>query len=171
MVLGDDREGKHADGKTILICIAIRRSVAATSTERRRRVPHSGELQPPEGPVPTRSCLRISSGSRLLARASPLSRNDAGLSGTAHGRPRRERNVPRPVPEELVGKDFAEVSGLFARRRDDTSCLLIGIQRGGEMMLNPIGGEAGPLKSDDQLILLSRVFPHPTQQLPTVCDR
>lgn len=35
------------------------------------------------------------------------------------------------------------------------------------MMLNPIGGEAGPLKADNQLILPSRVFPHANQQLPT----
>ena len=36
------------------------------------------------------------------------------------------------------------------------------------MILNPIGGEAGPLKAGDQLILLSRVFLDPTQPLPTV---
>jgi hypothetical protein len=36
------------------------------------------------------------------------------------------------------------------------------------MVLNPIGSEAGPLKTDDQLIVLSRVFLHETQALPTV---
>jgi len=35
------------------------------------------------------------------------------------------------------------------------------------MHLNPIGGEAGPLQPDDQLIVLSRVFLDPTQPLPT----
>jgi hypothetical protein len=44
---------------------------------------------------------------------------------------------------------------------------LIGIQRGDEMHLNPIGEEAGPLKHDDQLILLCRVFLKPTEALPT----
>ena len=44
-------------------------------------------------------------------------------------------------------------------RNDRRSCLLIGIQRGDEMMINPIGDEAGPLRPDDQLILLSRTFP------------
>jgi hypothetical protein len=34
-------------------------------------------------------------------------------------------------------------------------------------MLNPIGNEAGPLRPDDQLILLSRVFLDPSQPLPT----
>jgi hypothetical protein len=57
---------------------------------------------------------------------------------------------------------------MFARHRNDRrACLLIGIQRGEEMMLNPIGGEAGPLRNDDQLILLSRVFLDPSQPLPT----
>jgi hypothetical protein len=44
---------------------------------------------------------------------------------------------------------------------------LIGIQRGDEMHLNTIGGEAGPLNHDDQLIVLCRVFIQPTETLPT----
>ena len=51
-------------------------------------------------------------------------------------------------------------------RNDRRSCLLIGIQRGDEMMINPIGDEAGPLHADDQLILLSRTFPGDSQPLP-----
>ena len=74
-----------------------------------------------------------------------------------------------PAPEELVGKDFIELIGLFGRHRTDRrSCLLIGIQRGEEMMLNPIGGEAGPIMADDQLILLSRVYLDSSQPLPIV---
>jgi hypothetical protein len=34
------------------------------------------------------------------------------------------------------------------------------------MMLNPIGGEAGPIQVDDQLILMSRAFLDPSQPLP-----
>ena len=34
------------------------------------------------------------------------------------------------------------------------------------MMINPIGEEAGPLHSDDQLILLSRSVPGGSQPLP-----
>jgi len=72
------------------------------------------------------------------------------------------------APEGLIGKDFAELSGMFSRNRSDRkSCLLIGIQRGDEMQLNPIGGEAGPLRADDQLILLSRVFLKSSDTLPT----
>jgi hypothetical protein len=44
---------------------------------------------------------------------------------------------------------------------------LIGIQRGDEMMINPIGEEAGPLEPDDQLILLSHTYPNDTLPLPT----
>ncbi len=57
--------------------------------------------------------------------------------------------------------------GRFARYRSDRrSCLLIGIQRGEDMMLNPIGGEAGPILEGDELILLSRVYLDPSQPLP-----
>ena len=57
----------------------------------------------------------------------------------------------------------------FVRHRDDKrSCLLIGIQRDDEMILNPVGSEAGPLQEGDHLILLSRVFLNKTQPLPTV---
>ena len=47
------------------------------------------------------------------------------------------------------------------------SCLLIGMQRGDHMHLDPIGGEAGPLEPGDELILLSRVVLDPSSPLPT----
>jgi hypothetical protein len=72
-----------------------------------------------------------------------------------------------PVPDGLLGKEFSVVSDLFVRRRDDRlSCLLLGIERDDEMILNPIGDEAGPLQPKDQLILLSRVVPGGHQPLP-----
>lgn len=42
VILADDREGKHADGKTILTCIAIRCSAAATGN---RTSPSSAEVR------------------------------------------------------------------------------------------------------------------------------
>ena len=73
------------------------------------------------------------------------------------------------VPQELIGRDFVELASMFLRYRNDKrSCLLIGLQRGEEMILNPVGSEAGPLKEGDQLVLLSRVFLNATQALPTV---
>jgi hypothetical protein len=74
---------------------------------------------------------------------------------------------PFTVPESLEGKDFVELTGMFARHRDDRrSCLLIGIQRGEQMLLNPIGGQAGPVRHSDQLVLLGRVLLDPGQPLP-----
>ena len=72
-----------------------------------------------------------------------------------------------PAPEELVGLTFVELSELFIRYRDDRrACLLIGIERGDEMVINPIGDEAGPLRSGDQLIVFSRTYPGATHALP-----
>jgi voltage-gated potassium channel len=169
VILSDAREGKHADGKTILTCIAIR-----------------GICRGEERPNIAVECLNaanrihlkragadeiISSeelGLRLLARASLFH----GMTRVYQelltvGRDANELYVV-PAPEELLGKGFAELSGLFARRREDRlSCLLVGIQRGDEMLLNPVGEEAGPLQAEDQLILLSRVYPGGNQGLPT----
>jgi hypothetical protein len=57
---------------------------------------------------------------------------------------------------------------MFTRYRDDKkSCLLLGIQRDDETLLNPYGEGVGPLRPTDQLILLSRAFLDPPQPLPT----
>jgi voltage-gated potassium channel len=169
VVLADDREGKHADGKTILTCIAVRAicrgdrqpnlAVECRNSANRQHLRRAGADE------------IISSdelGLRLLARASLYH----GMTQVYQelltvGRDANELYLV-PVPVDMVGKDFVEVSGLFVRSREDRrSCLLVGIQRGSEMLLNPLGDEAGPLKADDQLILLSRVFPNSDQQLPT----
>ena len=72
------------------------------------------------------------------------------------------------VPSALVGKTFVEAAGMFLRHREGKrSCLLIGVQAGETMMLNPVGGEAGPLKEGDEMILLSQVLLDPAQPLPT----
>jgi hypothetical protein len=44
-------------------------------------------------------------------------------------------------------------------RTDMKACLLVGFFRGGTMMLNPVGAEAGPLREGDELILLSQTLP------------
>jgi voltage-gated potassium channel len=169
VILSDDREGKHADGKSVLTCIAIR-SICR------------GDRQPNV----TAEC-RNAANRRHLKKAGAdeiISSDELGLrllarSALYHGMTRvyqelltvgRDANEMYllAAPEGLIGKDFAELSAMFSRKRDDKrACLLVGIQRGDEMHLNPIGGEAGPLKPDDQLILLSRVFLKPTDPLPT----
>ena len=170
VVLSDDRQGDHADGKTILTCIAIRNICKGDSV-----------------PNVAVECHSVNNRHHLLKAGADeiISSDELGLRLLArtalyHGMTRvyqelltvgRDANEMYllPVPEALVGRDFVEISSMFVRYRDDKrSCLLIGIQRGEEMMLNPIGSDSGPLKTDDQLILLSRVFHTTTHPLPTI---
>ncbi len=170
VVLSDDRQGEHADGKTILTCIAIRNvcprdsgtniAVECNNPNFRHHLMKSGADE------------IISSdelGLRLLARAALYH----GMTKVYQemltvGRDANELYV-MDLPDELVGRDFVEVSSMFLRHRDDRrSALLMGIQRGETMILNPIGNEAGALKKGDELILLSRVYLGQGQALPTV---
>lgn len=169
VILSDGREGKHADGKSILTCISIRQIcrgdhqpniiVECHNANNRFHLLKAGASE-----IVSSDSLGI----RLLAR-----------SALFHGMTqfyqelltvRRDANeiYLLPAPEAMVGRDFAEVSELFIGYRSDRrSCLLIGIQRGDEMLINPIGEEAGALQPSDQLILLSRSFPSGGQSLPT----
>jgi voltage-gated potassium channel len=168
VILADAREGKHADGKSVLICIAIRHA-------------SKGDQQPNI----VAECLNPANRFHLLkAGADEVVSSDAlGLrllarSALFHGMSqfywelltvRRNANEVYlvPVPQELVGRTFVEVSEMFLRHREDRrSCLLIGVQRGDEMMINPIIEEAGPLQPNDQLIVFSRIYPSGAQPLP-----
>ena len=170
VVLADDRQGDHADGKTILTCIAIRN---ICKSEPRPNV--------------AVECHNVSNLNHLKRAGADeiISSDELGLRLLAktalfHGMTRvyqelltvgRDANEMYlfPIGEGLVGRDFIELSGIFVRHREDRrSCLLIGIQRGDDMILNPVGSDAGPLKAGDQLILLSRVFLSNTQPLPTI---
>lgn len=170
VILVDERQGDYADGKSILTCLAIRDlckgsqqpnvAVECRNPENRHRLLKAGADE------------IISSdelGLRLLARTAiyhGMTRVYQELLTV--GRDANEMYL-YPVPQELIGRDFVEISSMFLRYRDDKKCcLLIGLQRGEQMILNPIGNEAGPVKEDDQLILLSRVFLLTTQNLPTV---
>lgn len=161
IVLTDEREGKHADGKTILICVAVRNicgsgrqpnlSVECANVNHRQHLRKAGADE-----IISSNELSL----RLLARTSLF-----------HGMTRvyqelltvsRDANEIYliPAPQWLVNRNFVELSQLFNQNREDRrTCLLIGIERGEEMMLNPVGGEAGPLRTDDRLILLSRFYP------------
>lgn len=169
VVLSDDRQGEHADGKTILTCITLRTlckghevniAVEARNPANRLQLLKAGADE------------IISSdelGLRLLARTAlyhGMTRVYQELLTV--GRDANEMYLV-DVPTELVGRDFVETASMFLRYRNDRrSCLLIGIQRGEEMTLNPVGGESGPLKAGDQLILLSRSVLNAMQVLPTV---
>jgi voltage-gated potassium channel len=169
VVLSDAREGKHADGKSVLICIAIRHLIR-------------GEHQPnivAECQNPGNRHHLLKAGASEVVSSDSLGLRLLARSALFHGMSqfyqelltvRRDANEVYlvPAPEDLVGLSFTEVSELLLRYRNDRrSCLLIGIQRGDEMMINPIGDEAGPLEAHDQLILLSRIYPSDAQPLPT----
>lgn len=169
VVLTDDREGKHADGKSILTCIAIRnicRGDVQPNVSAECRNPSNRHHLKKAGADEIISSDEL--GLRLLARSALFH----GMTQVYQelltvGRDANEMYL-LPAPEGLVGKDFSELSSMFSGYRSDKrSCLLIGIQRGEEMHVNPIGDEAGPLKAGDQLILLGRVFLKPSEDLPT----
>ncbi len=169
VVLTDERQGQHADGKTILICIAVRNAcradarpnLAAECLDPRFR-PHLRKAGADE--VISANDL----GLRLLARAALFH----GMTRVYHelltvGRDANEVYLV-PVPPGLVGLPFVEAATRFLRHRGDKrACLLVGVQRGEVMMLNPVGDEAGPLQPGDELILLSQLFPDPSRPLPT----
>src|SRR3954447_5231552 len=151
VILNDERQGTYADGKSILTCIAIREickgdnqpniAVECQNSENRHRLIKSGADE------------IISSdelGLRLLARTAiyhGMTRVYQELLTV--GRDANEMYL-LPVPEELVGRDFVEISSMFLRYRDDRRCcLLIGLQRGDTMILNPVSNEAGPIKNTD----------------------
>lgn len=169
VVLSDDRQGEHADGKTILTCITLRNlckghdvniAVEARNPANRLHLLKAGADE------------IISSdelGLRLLARTAlyhGMTRVYQELLTV--GRDANEMYLV-DVPTELIGRDFVETASMFLRYRNDRrSCLLIGIQRDDEMTLNPVGNESGPLQAGDQLILLSRSVLNALQVLPTV---
>jgi voltage-gated potassium channel len=168
VILSDLREGKHADGKSILTCIAVRHIC------RGDQVPNIVvECQNPNN----RFHLQKAGASEIVSSDS-LGLRLLARSALFHGvtqfyqellTVRRDNNEVflLPAPEDLIGRDFVELGAMFIKYRNDRrSCLLIGIQRGDEMLINPIGEEAGPLRSEDQLILLSRTFPGNSLPLP-----
>jgi voltage-gated potassium channel len=168
VVLSDAREGRHADGKSILICVAIRHIcrgehcpnivVECHNPGNRHHLLKAGASE-----VVSSESL----GLRLLARSALFHGMSEFYQELLTVRRHANEVFLVPTPEDLIGRDFTEVSEGFLRHRSDRrSCLLIGIQRGDEMMLNPIGEEAGPLQVHDQLILLSRSYPTGSQPLP-----
>jgi voltage-gated potassium channel len=160
-ILSDDREHQHADGKTIVCCIAIKNVCVQ---ERQPNI--VVECQDPK----YRSHMRkagadevISAtdfGLRLMARASlfhGMTRVYQELLSV-----RRDANEMYlvPVPVQLVGMDFVAAANVFLPDRTSMkACLLIGLYRGDAMMLNPVDDEAGPLREGDELILLSQTLP------------
>jgi voltage-gated potassium channel len=170
VVLSDERQGEHADGKTILTCIALRNICGRGDKSPNIAV----ELKNPNN----RHHL-LKAGADEIISSDDLGLRLLARTALYHGMTRvyqelltvnRDANEMYlyEAPPEIVGRDFIEVSSMFLRHRDDKrSCLLIGIQRNDQMYLNPIGSESGPIHEGDHLILLSRVITSPDQPLPT----
>jgi voltage-gated potassium channel len=161
VILSDDRQDQHADGKTIVCCIAVK---SICVQERQPNI--VAECQDPK----YRSHMRKSGADEIISAA------DFGLRLMAraalfHGMTRvyqellsvrRDANEMYlvPVPDQLVGMDFVAAANVFLPDRTSMkACLLIGLYRGEKMMLNPVGGEAGALCEGDELILLSQNLP------------
>ena len=168
VILADDRQGLHADGKTIVCCIAIKnvsRGDQQPNVVVECRDPKYRSHMRKAGADEVISATDF--GLRLLARAALFH----GMTRVYQelltvGRDANEMYLVA-VPSGLVGKDFVATATLFLRDRDNrNACLLIGIYRGEKMMLNPVGGEAGQLREGDELILLSPVLPDLSKLLP-----
>ena len=98
VILSDDRQDPHADGKTIVCCIAVKNvcvqerqpNIVAECQDPRYR-PHMHKAGADE------VISAADFGLRLMARASlALSWHDARLSRAAIGPARRQRDVPGP---------------------------------------------------------------------------
>jgi len=161
VVLADERQGPHADGKTIVCCIAIksvlrgddRPNIVVECREPKYRL-HLKRAGADE------IISAAEFGVHLIARASLFH----GMTRVYQelltvGRDANEMYLI-PIPPGLIGREFIETAGLFlADRARRDACLLIGIYRGERMMLNPVAGEVGPLREGDELILLCPVMP------------
>ena len=171
VVLTDDREGKHADGKTILTCIAIRnicRGEQQPNIAVECRNPNNRHHLQKAGADEIISSDEL--GPAAPGPLGPLPRDDARLPGAADRRPRRQRDVPAAGPRGAGRQGLRrDLPACSSRYRDDRrSCLLIGIQRGEEMHLNPIGGEAGPAQAGRPAHPAEPRLPQP---VPALADR
>jgi len=161
VILSDDRQDQHADGKTIVCCIAVKNVCVQ---ERQPNI--VAECQDPKYRPHMRKAgadeviSAADFGLRLIARAAlfhGMTRVYQELLSV-----RRDANEMYlvPVPAQLVGMEFVAAANVFLPDRTNMkACLLIGFYRGETMMLNPVGEEAGPLREGDELILLSQTLP------------
>jgi voltage-gated potassium channel len=168
VILSDERQEQHADGKTIVCCIAVKNVCVQ---ERQPNI--VAECQDPKYRPHMRKAgadeviSAADFGLRLIARASlfhGMTRVYQELLSV-----RRDSNEMYlvPVPAQLVGKDFVAAANVFLPDRTNMkACLLIGFYRGEKMMLNPVDAEAGPLREGDELILLSQALPNLSRLQP-----
>ena len=140
VILSDDRQDQHADGKTIVCCIAIknvcveeRQPNIVAECQDPKYLPHMRKAGADE------VISAADFGLRLMARASlfhGMTRVYQELLSV-----RRDANEMYlvPVPAQLVGMNFVAAANVFLPDRTSMkACLLIGLYRGETMMLNPV---------------------------------
>jgi voltage-gated potassium channel len=132
VILSDDRQDQHADGKTIVCCIAVKNVCVQ---ERQPNI--VAECQDPKYRPHMRKAgadeviSAADFGLRLMARASlfhGMTRVYQELLSV-----RRDANEMYlvPVPAQLVGMDFVAAANVFLPDRTNMkACLLIGLYRG-----------------------------------------
>ena len=132
--------GEHADGKSILTCIAIRNICPKReAAQHRRRVPNPDNRHH----LKKAGADEIISSDELGLRLPGAPRSFHGMTRVYQelltvGRDANEMYLLRR-PEGLVGR-IRRYRSMFTRlSRRQNIVLLLGIQRGEEMMLNPIG--------------------------------
>jgi voltage-gated potassium channel len=161
VILSDDRQNQHADGKTIVCCIAVKNVCVQ---ERQPNI--VAECQDPKYRPHMRKAgadeviSAADFGLRLMATCLALSWHDPRLSRGCYrsGATPMKCTWCRCLPN--LSMDFVAAANVFLPDRTNMkACLLIGLYRDETMMLNPVGGEAGPLREGDQLILLSQTLP------------
>ena len=99
IVLSDAREGKHADGKSILICIAIRHICRGDHQPNIVVECHNpAQPTPPAQGGRQRGRLLGRPGPAPAGAVGPVPRDVRVLPGVAHRPPRRQRGLPRTGP-------------------------------------------------------------------------
>jgi len=161
VILSDERQEQHADGKTIVCCIAVKNGCVEDRQPNIVAECHDPKYRQHMLKAGADEVISAADfGLRLMARASlfhGMTRVYQELLSV-----RRDANELYlvPVPAQLVGMDFVAAANVFLPDRTAMkACLLIGLYRNETMMLNPVDAEAGPLQEDDQLILLSQTLP------------
>jgi voltage-gated potassium channel len=161
VIFSDDREVRHADGKTIVCCIAVKN---VCKQERQPNI--VVECQDPKYRPHMRKAgadeviSAADFGLRLMARASLFHGMTRVYQELLSVRRDANEMYMVPVPAQLIGMDFVAAANVFLPDRTMMkACILIGLYRGETMMLNPVDREAGPLCEGDQLILLSQSPP------------
>ncbi len=159
IILADPHQGKLADARSILICMAInhackelgRRKVnIVVETVDPRNVTHLDRAGADE---------IVSSGEfglKLLAQSAlshGLSRVYSDLLTVS-----AETNEVylKRIPSRFIGKTFGQLAEAMAQKRDgENPAILIGVKRGDRILVNPRESDFGTFSDNDEIVVIS----------------